>query len=43
MSIGYDGLKDLFKEKYDKYMNLFWGAVSFFSGIVILIFYLMKL
>ena len=44
INYGYSqGLKRLLKDKYDKYNNMFWGAVSFISGLVILIGYTIKI
>jgi putative Mn2+ efflux pump MntP len=43
VNFGYDtGLRKLFKDKYDKYLNLFGGALSFILGICILIAYTFK-
>lgn len=39
MSIGYDGTKKWLKNDYDKVNNIFWGAISFVSGILIFIEY----
>ena len=44
INFGYSsGLKKLLNDKYDKYNNLFWGGVSFVSGIVILIAYTIRI
>ena len=39
VNLGWDDSKKLFKEKYDKVNNIIWGAISFASGIFILIWY----
>ena len=40
INLGYDtGLRKLLKEKYEKVNNIFWGALSFGLGILILIRY----
>ncbi|MEP7374787.1 MAG: hypothetical protein ABI675_15430 [Chitinophagaceae bacterium] len=39
MSIGYDGLKKVLKDNYDKANNLIWGGISFIYGIIIFIAY----
>lgn len=44
VSFGYSlGMKNLLKEKYNKYNNIFWGLISFISGIVILIGYTIQI
>ena len=44
VSFGYSkGMKQLLKDKYIKYNNIFLGIISFISGLVVLIGYTIKI